>query len=186
MTEGDLLAGLCAYLLLLAGSDRADWPDRGRAALDVVLSLVADPALSGVETLDSVPRALRPVLERLGLLWAADPMPRFAVSALAAAGAVSPGYLHRLFRDCFSLSVTQAVESLRTARAETLLTRTDLTAQEVAARCGYADLSHFSHRFRASHGVPPSAYRRGGHDLPSVLDQHGVRRLIALLPDGTG
>jgi AraC family transcriptional regulator len=32
--------------------------------------------------------------------------------------------------------------------------------QQVAEACGYADLSHFSHRFGKALGVPPGRYRQ--------------------------
>jgi AraC family transcriptional regulator len=37
----------------------------------------------------------------------------------------------------------------------------ELPLQQVADACGYADLSHFSHRFRAAIGVPPGRFRQG-------------------------
>jgi AraC family transcriptional regulator len=57
------------------------------------------------------------------------------------------------------VGVAEALECLRFVRAEPLLTRTDLSVQAVATRCGFADLSHFSHRFTARYGMPPSRYR---------------------------
>ncbi|NKE62092.1 helix-turn-helix domain-containing protein [Lentzea sp. PSKA42] len=70
-----------------------------------------------------------------------------------------------------------ALERVRCARAETLLLRTDLTVEAVARQCGFADVSHFSHRFRALYDVAPSAYR----GVPSALDHAGVRRLARLI-----
>jgi AraC family transcriptional regulator len=43
--------------------------------------------------------------------------------------------------------------------ARVLLKTTDQPLQQIADACGYADLSHFSHRFRDSIGAPPSRYR---------------------------
>ena len=35
-----------------------------------------------------------------------------------------------------------------------------LPLQQIAAACGYADLSHFSHRFSKAVGAPPGRYRQ--------------------------
>jgi transcriptional regulator GlxA family with amidase domain len=90
---------------------------------------------------------------------------------------VSRGYANRLFRAGLGLSAAAALERARCSRAETLLTRTDLSIEAIAHRCGFADASHFSHRFGAIHGVSPRAYRAAGSPSPSVLDHPGVRRL---------
>jgi AraC-like DNA-binding protein len=181
MTQQDPLAGLCAYLLWLAAGDQADWHGQALAVLGFTAGLIDSQTMPDTEPVESVPPALRAVVDRLRLLWVSDPLPRVGVAELAAAGGLSRGYLNRQFRAHFSLSVGAAVECLRCARAETLLTRTDLTVQAVARRCGYADLSHFSHRFSAVHGVPPSAYRNADTRAPSVLDHTGARRLIRLM-----
>jgi AraC family transcriptional regulator len=41
-----------------------------------------------------------------------------------------------------------------------LLRTTTLPLAQVAARCGYANASHFSHRFREAVGVAPNLYRQ--------------------------
>jgi AraC family transcriptional regulator len=42
----------------------------------------------------------------------------------------------------------------------TLLKTTTLPLQQIADRCGYADLSHLGHRFRAALGTSPRNYRQ--------------------------
>jgi transcriptional regulator GlxA family with amidase domain len=108
------------------------------------------------------------------------PLRRVTVTELASVAAVSRGYLERLFRAAFGLGVAAGTERARCSRAETLLTRTDLTLEVVARQCGFADGSHFSHRFTQLHGLPPSAYRRD-RVTDSVLDDPGVRRLARLI-----
>lgn len=103
------------------------------------------------------------------------------VGELASAARVSRGYLNRLFRTEFGISVASGLESLRCSRAESLLTRTDMTISSIARRCGLADLYHFSHRFVRRYGVPPSAYRDVGTPPHSALDHPGVRRLAFAL-----
>jgi AraC-like DNA-binding protein len=109
------------------------------------------------------------------------PLRRVSVGELARRAHVSRGYLNRLSRAAFGLSAAAALERARCARAESLLLRTDLTVESIAYQCGFADSSHFSHRFTAIHGVSPRAYRVAGTLSPSVLDDPGVRRLSHLL-----
>ena len=55
----------------------------------------------------------------------------------------------------------------RLLRARELLTRTDLKLTEVALELGYSDLAHFTRAYRSWAGVPPSAHRRAGLELPA-------------------
>jgi AraC family transcriptional regulator len=48
----------------------------------------------------------------------------------------------------------------RIERARALLRTTSLPLAQVAAQCGYANASHFSHRFREAVGVAPMVYRQ--------------------------
>jgi AraC-like DNA-binding protein len=84
---------------------------------------------------------------------------------------MSRGYLNRLFREAFGMSASVALERLRCSRTEALLTRTDLTI------AGYADVTHFSHRFSAVHGLSPSAYRQPRE--PIILSLGTARRAAA-------
>ena len=108
-------------------------------------------------------------------------MRRVGVDELAEAAHVSRGYLNRLFRADLGVSVSAALEHLRCSRAETLLTRTDLTVAAIARQCGYADVSHFSHRFSAIYAMSPREYRAAAQQAPTVLDHAGVLRLSRLL-----
>jgi AraC-like DNA-binding protein len=187
MTADDPLAGLCAYLLWLGRGERDGWHRPVLRMLDLMVALVGSGPLPDDEPAAPMPPALRAAVAQLRQRWAGTPLPRVGVAELAAAALVSRGHLNRLFRAVFGLGAADALERVRCSRAETLLTRTDLTAEAVARQCGFADLSHFSHRFTAIHGVPPSGYRAvyraAGHATPSVLEHPGVRRLSRLLWD---
>jgi AraC-like DNA-binding protein len=181
MTGDDPLAGLCAYLLWLSRSEHDGWRDQVDQTLEFMLALVVSGPLPHTE----VPRALAPPLSAaIGYLreeWSGTPLRRIGVGELASAALVSRGYLNRLFRTGFDLGAASALEHVRFSRAETLLTRTDLTVDAIAHQCGFADLSHFSHRFTSIYGVPPSVYRAEGSQTPSVLEHSGVRRLTGLV-----
>jgi AraC-like DNA-binding protein len=113
--------------------------------------------------------------------WSHLPLRHAGVTEIATAAHVSRGYLNRLFRDTFGSSDSVALEHLRCSRAEALLTRTDLTIAAIARQCGYADVTHLSHRFSGIHGISPPAYRSLASRSPSVLEQAGVLQLSRLV-----
>jgi AraC family transcriptional regulator len=180
MTADDPLDGLCAFLLWLGRSDRDDWQAPAERALRLVLALLVAGPLPPAEPPRNLPTPVSAATDHLRREWAQMPLRRVTVTELASAAAVSRGYLERLFRAAFGLGVAAGMERARCSRAEMLLTRTDLTLEVVARQCGFADGSHFSHRFTAAYGLPPSAYRRDGV-TDSVLDDPGVRHLARLI-----
>jgi AraC family transcriptional regulator len=177
LTADDPLAGLCAYLLWLGRSEPEGWPGRGDDTLRLLLRLFLEGPLPEADRAPVLAPPLAAAVEHLRRVWSRAPLRRVGVGELAAVTHVSRGYVNRLFRAGFGLSAAAALERARCSRAETLLARTDLSIEAVARRCGFADASHFSHRFRAIYGVSPRAYRTGGTLSPSVLDHPGVRRL---------
>jgi AraC family transcriptional regulator len=87
--------------------------------------------------------------------WSQMPLRRVTVDELASAACVSRSYVNRLFQADFDVRRASGLERLRCSRAETLLTRTNMTISSIAHQCGFADLFHFSHRLTHLHGVPP-------------------------------
>jgi AraC family transcriptional regulator len=79
---------------------------------------------------------------------------------LSGVACLSEFHLARMFRTSFGTPPYAWIAAQRVERARLLLRTTALPLEQVAARCGYANASHFSHRFRAAVGVPPLAYRR--------------------------
>jgi AraC-like DNA-binding protein len=180
MTDEDPLAGACAYLLWLGRDEPAGWSDRIRATLRFVLDVLTDGPLPPIDGPDDPPPELEAAVDHLRRAWEQMPLTRVTVAQLAASGLVSRGHLGRLFRSAFGHPPAEALERARCSRAETLLTRTDLSTGSIAHQCGFADASHFSHRFTAVHGLSPRAYRTMGGGV-SVLDDPGVRRLSRLI-----
>ncbi len=72
----------------------------------------------------------------------------------------NPAYLCRAFRRRFGCTIGEYVRDLRIRKAMGLITSTDIPLSEIAVTCGFADQSHMTRVFRASIGLPPSAYRR--------------------------
>ncbi|TFW01150.1 AraC family transcriptional regulator [Oxalobacteraceae bacterium OM1] len=81
------------------------------------------------------------------------------LSELAGIAAMSEYHFARMFRISFGVPPYAWIAGRRIDRARALLAGGSLPLQQVADACGYADLSHFSHRFRAATGVAPSQYR---------------------------
>ena len=79
---------------------------------------------------------------------------------LAEQACLSEFHLARMFRTSFGMPPAAWIAMRRIDRARVLLKTGSLPLQQVADACGYADLSHFSHRFRAATGVPPGRYRQ--------------------------
>jgi AraC-like DNA-binding protein len=183
MTPRDPLAGLCAYLLWLGRREQDDWRPGVCATLRFLLDVFVSGPLPEPEPLPELPIPLAAAVDHLRLVWSPHPLRRIGVEELARAALVSRGYLNRLFRSAFCHGPAAAMEHARCSRAETLLTRTDLTVEVVAQECGFANLSHFSHRFTAIHGMPPTAYRLPANRTRSVLDDRGIRRLVYLIWD---
>ena len=184
MTQRDPLRGLCAYLLWL-GSSADDCLGPARRTLDLLVALVDDSAArhgtAGSAAAGTAGRAdptAQGLVEPAATPGRGDPTRR---DVRCVARLPQPDVPGRVRPQCRR---RHRAGTLR-ARAEALLVRTDLPAQAIAVQCGYADLSHFSHRFTAIHGLPPTAYRRHGGAVPSVLDHAGVRRLDRLLRAGT-
>lgn len=79
---------------------------------------------------------------------------------LADIACLSEYHLARMFRISFGMPPHAWIAALRIDRARNLLKSGALPLQQVADACGYADISHLSHRFRKNVGVSPSQYRQ--------------------------
>ena len=73
---------------------------------------------------------------------------------------LSEFHLARMFRASFGLPPAAWIAQQRLERARALLRSTALPLAQIAEQCGYANASHFSHRFRESVGVAPTVFRQ--------------------------
>jgi AraC family transcriptional activator of pobA len=78
---------------------------------------------------------------------------------VAAAVALSPGYLTTLVRRRTGRAVLDWILERRMAAARQLLLGTDMSAEAVAGRVGFSDPAYFNRRFRAYHGLSPGRWR---------------------------
>ncbi|MBB6733326.1 helix-turn-helix domain-containing protein [Cohnella zeiphila] len=83
----------------------------------------------------------------------------FGMSTLSGSLGLSPVQFTRRFRKSFRLTPSDFVRSLRIRKVAELLLDTDLTLDQIAARCGYENGFYLSRVFSKSMGASPSKYR---------------------------
>ncbi len=106
-----------------------------------------------------VPRPVTRALEWIARVLEDDPARAISLDELAAAVAVTPKHLCRLFARSLGRSPMTTVRLARLERSLLLLARTDLSVQEIAADTGFVSPYHFSRSFRAVYGLAPSRMR---------------------------
>lgn len=80
------------------------------------------------------------------------------IDRLASLAGFSKYYFVREFKRVTSYTVVAYVNLARIERSKELLARGEMTVGEIAALCGYHNLSYFSKTFRAHTGLTPSEY----------------------------
>lgn len=83
-----------------------------------------------------------------------------AISELAEALFISPGYLRQLFQRAYGHGPMHHLLDLRIEQAKQLLAAGNLPVAEVARHCGFASAFHFSRVFSRLAGQPPSRWRK--------------------------
>lgn len=86
-----------------------------------------------------------------------------SVSALCRQFDISRSRLYRLINEFYGKSIEQLVRELRINQAKTLLTSSDDSVTEVAAKVGYDDYNYFIKVFRKETGLTPVKYRKSYH-----------------------
>lgn len=98
------------------------------------------------------------LLQAIGIMenHQADPL---TLEQIARVCGIGVRQLNRLFRDRLGASTLGFYRALRLATARDLLRRTAMSVADVAEATGFGDAAHFSRRFKACYGVPPSRAR---------------------------
>ncbi len=81
------------------------------------------------------------------------------VGDIARSASISKSECLRCFRAVLCVTPVTYVRQLRLQHAAELLTCTNEKISEIAARCGFDDMSHFSRTFRRWSGLCPASYR---------------------------
>ena len=79
---------------------------------------------------------------------------------IARSAALSPSECLRCFRRTIGCTPTEYLRDVRLRRAAALLADTALPVAEVAALCGFDDVSYFTRTFRSRLHPPPTAHRQ--------------------------
>ena len=88
------------------------------------------------------------------------PLQTLKLSALAAKHGMSASTFRRNFSRIYGMPPVKYLSILRLNSAKALLTSTDLSIGEIAAKTGYNDPFYFSKCFTESCGITPTGYRR--------------------------
>jgi AraC-like DNA-binding protein len=109
--------------------------------------------------------ALRdPAIAKAMALIHQKPEARWSVAGLAKEVAQSRATFARRFAELVGQTPVAYVTRWRMCLATKLLSETDLSLDEIAARVGYETAGAFSKAFRRSHGRAPGAFRSAGRD----------------------
>lgn len=84
-----------------------------------------------------------------------------SLEQLAGQAGVSETYFRREFKACFGLSPVAYIKKVRIENAKTYLTAGYYSVSEVAARCGFDNISYFSSEFHRVTGLTPKQYQKG-------------------------
>jgi len=156
--EHERIGQLCTALTSMSW----DGPDAQLRANEV-----AHEALSHLLLAQSVPQhqarvrgGLAPVVRRrLADYIEAHLSRNITLGMLAQLACMSEYHLARMFKLSFGMPPSAWIAARRIEYARRLLKTSGQPLQQIADACGYADLSHFSHRFRDATGASPSRYR---------------------------
>ena len=82
------------------------------------------------------------------------------VADIARSAALSPSKCLRCFRRTVGRTPTRYLRDVRLRQAAALLAGTGMPVAEVAADCGFDDVSYFTRTFRAQRQLTPTAFRQ--------------------------
>ncbi|RLA45393.1 MAG: AraC family transcriptional regulator [Gammaproteobacteria bacterium] len=99
----------------------------------------------------------------------------WTAESLAKSAAYSTHHFHRIFKAVTGENLNTYIRRTRLERAANMLIfHGDMSATEIAQRCGFVSPSNFTHRFKEWFGETPTAWRDGGyrHFEDQIAQQH--------------
>ena len=162
LPENDIIRPLFHHLGWLLGRDDEGAKEQAQgimrqAFIAYLTGLVGTSDETDLERHPLIELALEHVQEQ----WADGDLVPLTLGDLARAADVSKAHLTRVFQSTLGVSPMEALRHLRLDRAVTLLARTNLPIQDVAAATGFPNAFHFSKVFRSIYATSPRGFRAG-------------------------
>jgi len=139
--------------------ETADYPLEARSALSRLTALLCRnlPAGQAVST-EKEQRDTQRIKIMLSLIhekFSAD----LSISKIAASASIGESECLRCFRSTIGVTPIQYLKQYRIQQAASLLTHTNQKVSDIAAACGFQDMSYFTRAFREQMGCVPTEYR---------------------------
>ena len=88
------------------------------------------------------------------------------ITEMARVCGFSESHFIKFFKSIVGLTFTEYLNLSRLSKAAEMLISDRTPVGDVAARCGFLNVSYFNRLFRQKYGIAPTAYRREGVTLP--------------------
>ncbi|WP_347558059.1 helix-turn-helix transcriptional regulator [Robbsia sp. KACC 23696] len=157
--QDEQIAQLCQSLLHFDWEDRDDLLRMNEAVHQTMSLLLRSQGVrkSGVTPKGGLAVATR---RRLADYIDCHLTDTLTLATLADVASLSEFHLARMFRTSFGMPPHAWIASQRLDRARGLLRSSRLPISDIAAECGFANVSHLSHRFKDALGVSPQGFRQ--------------------------
>ncbi len=130
---------------------------------------------------NATPVARSALVRRAVLLIEQNLSRRLVLGELAAQLCVSERHLERLFRQDLDTTPMQLLRLRRLDHGHWQLLNTAWSLADIAAECGFDDLSRFVRSFRRHFGAPPGQLRREAQTNGAALSRPPVQQRVAAL-----
>ncbi|MBQ8375302.1 MAG: AraC family transcriptional regulator [Clostridia bacterium] len=85
---------------------------------------------------------------------------KLTLKALAEQCFYNPSYFSRLFKKAYNMTLTEFIMEQRLKKSCDLLRNSELSVDEIAVQCGFADKTGFYTRFKQKYGCTPGDYKK--------------------------
>ncbi len=109
-------------------------------------------------------------LQDLRLAMISEPNKNFSAEELADSLHLSPSYFQHLYKELFDIPFKKDLINMRIDYAQSLITGTNLTLEQIAQASGYSNEIHFYRQFKAKTGMTPREYATAMQRLSLIKD----------------